>query len=128
MPKFDTDHLTKRIEQVIQEHLVATERAANEAIARAFAPRRSTAPRVAATPAERTSAGRRRSANEMSVLCEQLSQAVSAKPGETMTVLAEGLGQRPRALSRPMELLRQQEQVRSVGKRHLTRYYPLNPK
>ncbi len=128
MPKFDTDQLTQKIEEVVLEHLAATERAATEAITRAFATRRPSAARPASTPSERTSTRRRRSASELSALCEQLCHAVNEAPGETMAVLARGLGHPPRELNRPMDRLRQQGRVRSAGQKSLTRYYPLSPK
>jgi hypothetical protein len=128
MPKYDTDQLTQKIEQAVLEHLAATERAATEAISRAFTARRPSAARPASTPSERASTRRRRSASELSAMCEQLSHAVNATPGETMTVLALGLGHSPRELNRPMDRLRQEGRVRSAGQRHLTRYYPLSPK
>lgn len=128
MPKLNTDQLTQRFEQVIQEHLAAIESAAAEAIARAFTTRRAGTRRSSSPAPGSASTSGRRSASEMAALCERLYQAVSARPGETMTTLAQELSQPPRTLSRPMDHLRQQGRVRSAGQRHLTRYYPLSPK
>jgi len=68
--------------------------------------------------------GRRRASTELSTLGARLLEAVIARPGETMTVLAPGLGCSPRELHRPMAALKQAGRVRSVGQRHQTRYYP----
>jgi len=49
---------------------------------------------------------------------------VRARPGESMTTLAEEMGMPMSALQRPMAKLRTEGRVRSVGQRHLTRYFP----
>ena len=61
----------------------------------------------------------------MAALCERLYQAVCAKPGEGMVVLATDIGASPRELNRPMAQLKGAGKVRSVGQRNLTRYFPL---
>jgi hypothetical protein len=61
----------------------------------------------------------------MAALGERLYQEVCAKPGETMSVLAADLGSSWQELSRPMSHLKRDGRVRSVGQRHLTRYFPL---
>lgn len=62
----------------------------------------------------------------MSSLAERLYQAVRVHPGETMTVIAEAMGETPRALNRPMFHLKRVGRVRSAGQRGLTRYFPMN--
>ena len=62
---------------------------------------------------------------EISAIGERLYQAVCAKPGAPMTVLAVDVGATPRALNRPMMHLKRAGKIRSVGQRHLTRYFPL---
>jgi hypothetical protein len=42
-----------------------------------------------------------------------------------MTVLAARVGQKPRALNRPMLQLKKAGRVRSAGERYLTRYFPM---
>ena len=42
-----------------------------------------------------------------------------------MAVLAAEIGSSPRELNRPVTQLRSAGQVRSVGQRHLTRYFPM---
>jgi hypothetical protein len=118
------DVLSKQIEQVVQEHIAASRRAVEAAVARAFAaasaPRR---PVVAAML--RAPSGRRRGPAVLTELSEQLYRAVSAKPGESMAVFAIELSATVKELHRPMALLKRAGRVRSVGQRHLTRYYPM---
>jgi hypothetical protein len=68
---------------------------------------------------------RRRPRSEIAALGEQFYRAVCAKPGETMAVLAAEIGSSPRELNRPMTQLKNMGQVRSVGQRHLTKYFPM---
>lgn len=119
--------LSKRIEQVIQEHLEASQRAATDAMARAFGAARGGPGRARLTP--RPGGGsRRRPAAEMAALGQQFYQAVCERPGETMVVLAADIGSSPRELNRPVTILKRLGQVRSVGQRNLTRYFPLAAK
>jgi len=118
--------LGKCIEQLVEEHIAASRRAAQVALERAFgagarAPAQS--PRRA-----RVAGGRRRPPEEIAELGEQLYQAVCAKPGEGMLVLAADVGASVRELNRPMTLLKRAGRVRSVGARHLTRYFPMAAK
>jgi hypothetical protein len=69
--------------------------------------------------------GRRRTKLEVNELAEQLHQAVKSCPGETMTVLAARVGEKPRALLRPMMHLKVAGRVRSAGERNFTRYFPM---
>ena len=116
--------LSRQIEQVIQAHIAACYKAAASAVEHAFAA--TTRARSAAPRALRMSApGRRRGGAEIAALGERFYQAVCAKPGETMTVLAAEVGVSARELNRSVRSLRQAGQVRSVGQRHLTRYFPL---
>ena len=123
------DVLSKRIEQVIQEHIAASRIAAADAVARAFSvtSQESGRPRVrlAAPP---TGESQRRTAAELTALGQQFYRAVCAKPSETMEVLAAEVGASPRLLHRPVSLLKRLGQVRSVGERNLTRYFPLATK
>jgi acyl-CoA reductase-like NAD-dependent aldehyde dehydrogenase len=115
------EDLQGRIEQLVREHLAAQRKAAAAAVERAFS--------AAAAPSRPRSSGRggwrRRPPTEMAALAERLYEAVRAKPGETMTVIAAHVGQTPLALSRPMALLKKSGRVRSAGQRHLTRYFPM---
>lgn len=118
------DDLIEEIEELVREHLDATRRAAAAAVERAFSLSPAT-PRVHAKSGTTPRAPHgRRSAAELSALGERLLEAVCAHPGETMAVLAPKLGKTPRELQRPMAVLKRAERVRSVGQRHLTRYFP----
>jgi hypothetical protein len=114
--------LSEQIEQLVRAHIEATRREAADALARAFSLASAPA-RVNATPKPRRTTGRRRASTELSALGARLYEAVVAQPGETMAVLAPGLGCSPRELHRPMAALKQAGRVRSVGQRHQTRYY-----
>ena len=127
MTTTNIDQLSRRIEQAIQEHLAASQRAATEAISRGFGATSGRTRRVRPTP-EPESGSRRRPPTEIAAIGGQLYRAVCEKPGELMAVLAAGLGSSPRQLQRPMAQLRRQGQVRSVGLRHLTRYFPIAAK
>jgi hypothetical protein len=120
--------LDQRIEQLVREHIAAVHDRAREALDRAFAG----AVGVADTgrkPARRAASsagtgGRRRAQAELSALGERLYRAVCARPGEGIVRLAADLEVSARELQRPMAQLRQAGRVRSVGQRHLTRYFP----
>ena len=114
--------LSQKIETVVHEHLAASRRTAEQALARAFAVG-SVLPKQSPAGAPRMS--RRRAPAEIDLLSEQLYHAVCAKPGETMTVLAPEIGAAARQLLHPMANLKRSGRVRSVGQRHLTRYFPV---
>jgi predicted transcriptional regulator len=57
-------------------------------------------------------------------VCDALCERVRAQPGASTVELAEQMGADARSLQRPMAKLRAAGRVRSVGQRHLTRYYP----
>ena len=119
-------NLSRQIEQVVQDHIAASYKASAAAVERAFVSATSArvaAPRDVALRPEPIA--RRRAATEIAALGERFRQVVSARPGETMAVLAAEVGLSPRELSRPVPLLKRAGQVRSVGERHLTRYFPL---
>jgi hypothetical protein len=66
----------------------------------------------------------RRSRTELDEACEQLCKLVRGRPGESMVTLAGEMGMPMSTLQRPMAKLRADGRVRSVGERHLTRYFP----
>lgn len=118
-----SEALSEQIEQLVRAHIEAIRREATEALARAFSST-STPARGSATPRAKRAPGRRRASTELAALSERLHEAVVAQPGETMAVLAPGLGCSPRELNRPMAALKGAGRVRSVGQRSHTRYYP----
>jgi len=114
------------IERLVQEHIAASRKTAQQAVERAFglgAVVPSGTRRGSRTSASGSS--KRRSPEEIAAQGECLYQAVCAKPGETMTVLMADVGGSARELQRPMALLKLAGRVRSVGARHLTRYFPM---
>ena len=115
-----TQELQVEIERLVREHLAAQRRAATAAVERAFA-----AVVPVRAPAARARSGRRRAATEVSALAERLYEAVRAKPGETIAVIAVQVGETPGALHRPMVHLKTAGRVRSAGQRHGTRYFPM---
>jgi hypothetical protein len=118
--------LDQCIEQLIREHIAAVHRSAREAIDRAFVGAAGIGRKPApAAPGTTGAKGRKRRAPaEVSTLGERLYQAVCARPGERMAVLASELGASAREMHRPMALLKQAGRVRSVGIRNQTRYFP----
>ena len=119
--------LSKRIEELVQEHLAASQRAAAAALERAFARASTKAPMAgrARRGGAASEAAPRRASEEVSAIGERLYQAVCTKPGASMSVLAADVGSTPRALNRPMVHLKRAGRIRSVGQRHMTRYFPL---
>ncbi len=118
--------LAERIERLVQEHITASRKSAQEALERAFASAAGARPAKAPRQVARTTGRcKRRPPSEVAALGERICEAVYAKPGETMTVLAAQLGASARELHRPMALLKRAGRVRSAGARHLTRYFPM---
>ena len=115
--------LGQRIEQLIQEHLATSRVFAQEAVARAFGAHTISASRVARPV--KTNPGKKRPSADIAALGERFYRAVCAKPGESMTVLAAGVGASARELHRSVTLLRRANRIRAVGNRHLTRYFPM---
>ncbi len=121
-----TQELGTRIEQLVEEHIAASRRVAQEAVERAFAIGSYRAPSAKSAPPSTTrGTSRRRPPDEVAALGERLYGAVCANPGAGMTVLSTEVGATVRALHRPMTLLKRAGRVRSVGARHLTRYFPM---
>jgi hypothetical protein len=116
--------LAHQIEQLVENFIAGGRAAAAAAVERAFAPPK--AERKTGTPrrARRRLAPRRAPA-QMAALSERLYDAVCAKPGETMTVLAPIVGVTPRELQVPATHLRKAGRIRSVGQKQQTRYFPM---
>jgi hypothetical protein len=115
------------VEQLVREHLAAMEAAASAAVREGM--RRAT--RAPSTRPDRGGGSRRRAGShrrtpeELAGLEEQLYAAICAHPGETMSVIAPSAGSSPRELARPATRLREASQIRSVGRRQGTRYFPV---
>jgi len=124
MTNITSQELGQRIERLVQEHIAASRKAAQDALERAFASARSV-PVSAGPRRARSSPGGKRASADIAVLGERFYKAVCARPGETMTVLAADVGASAKELHRSVTLLRRAGRVRAVGKRHLTRYFPM---
>jgi len=75
-------------------------------------------------PAQPRQPARRRGVEELDGLCDRLYELVCARPGVSMGVLADEVGEQAGRLRRPMTRLRTDGRVRSVGQRHAMRYFP----
>jgi len=112
--------LEAKVERLVREHLAEQQVAVKAALERAFA--------VSSTPratVRRRAPYCRRARAEVADLAERLFEAVKACPGETMNVIAPRVGEKPRALERPMKHLKDAGRVRSAGERNFTRYFPM---
>lgn len=118
------EQLTKRIEQVIHEHMAQTQVAAMQAVVKAFAAERTAGTMLRAQPRS-AKASQRRASAEIAELSEKLYEAVCKLPGESMAVLAAHLNSSAAELQMPMRRLRNEDRVRSIGAKHQTRYFPL---
>jgi hypothetical protein len=120
------EELSTQIEHVVRGYLTEVQRAAQEAVARAFAaaaaPAR-TKPRAGARTT-RPGSSRRRTADELARLQDELEALVRQHPGAAVTTFVAELQVPLRELERPMTLLKRAGRVRTVGERHLTRYFP----
>jgi hypothetical protein len=68
----------------------------------------------------------RRSAAQITELSDRFLQAVRSDPGQSMSVLAPRLGVKPGELTVPVARLKASKMVKSVGNRHLMRYFPVS--
>jgi hypothetical protein len=125
-----TEILEKRIEQLVREHIAAVRAGAEAAVARAFAEPMGRLPKPARSKEKlstRRAPYQRRTREVVADLAERLCAAVHASPGETMTHLAAQVGATPSELSLPVDHLRHEGRLRSVGQRQHTRYFPAAP-
>ena len=119
------DEHSRKIEQMVSEHLAATRAAFVAAVERAFGAAVCEPPSVRVPRVKSESKpSKRRTQQEVADLSERFLEAVAANPGETMMTLARKVGISAQELHRPMTLLKRAGRVRSVGERSLTRYFP----
>ena len=119
--------LISHIEQAVEAYVARARGSAVEALERGFATRTAQARRPSAasrTKSKPRAAGVRRSSKELAELRGRLAELVRSKPGESMVTFSTELGVSVLALQRPMSQLKSEGQVRTVGQRHLTRYFP----
>lgn len=123
-----TQELARRIEQLVQEHIDASRKAAQEAVDRAFSAAKTTAPTQTKTSRGASKDRKRRrcrNPEEIKALSKRFYQAVSEKPGETMGVLAADVGSTSQELRVPIDLLKRSGRVRGVGDQRHMRYFPM---
>ena len=118
------------LEALIQQQLAAYEAQLRETLVRTLAKARPSSPQRKETkpkpaPTQRASSSQRRLAEELDALAERLFSAVESAPGETMAVLAPGLGMSAKELERPAARLKKTGQIRTVGERNRMHYYPM---
>jgi|GEM_PF-1198939 len=121
------EQLANAIESLVASYIDEVRQAAQQAIERSVSrsvqarrPTKSTGHRP---PAPRL-ATKRRTGAELDETCEKLCALVRARPGESIVTLAADMGASAGTLQRPMAKLRAEGRVRSVGERHLMRYFP----
>jgi predicted exporter len=123
-----SEELAAQIEQVVGRHVAQIQHAIALGIERAFGPLSASNPARPTRPKARTARreqGRRRSSSEIADLSDRLCALVRARPGMQMAEFAAELGLPARVLHRPMALLLSANEVRSVGQRSQTRYFPM---
>lgn len=121
-----TIELAGAIESLIASYMNDVRDAAEQAVARALTQRetsRRTSEARGRAPAAKSQSSRR-SATALDETCQALCDLVRARPGSSMVELAEQLRSTVRELQRPMAKLRADGRVRSVGQRHMMRYFP----
>jgi hypothetical protein len=130
----DLNTFDTRLRQLLEEHAAACRAAVVAAAELAFPANAFSAPIAGRARQPHKQADRRprlvelparRALAEMAAVCDRLYQAVCAKPGESKAVLAAAVGVSARELDRPMNHLKKIGKARTVGERHLTRYFPL---
>ena len=121
------EQLANAIESLVASYIDEVRQAAQQAIERSLSrsvqAQRSAKSTIHRPPSPRLAA-KRRTAAELDETCEKLCALVRARPGESIVTLAEDMGASAGTLQRPMAKLRTEGRVRSVGERHLMRYFP----
>ena len=112
--------LEAKVERLVREHLAGQQAAVRAALERAFG-----VPTRTRGPVRRRASTGRRARAAVAELTERLFEAVKSCPGETMKVIAFRVGEKRRALERPMKRLKDDGRVRSAGERNATRYFPM---
>lgn len=116
--------LNEAIERVVREHLAELREGAVAALQRALVGGKPVVA-VDAGNGRRRASRARRVPEAVTDLGRRFYEVVSQSPGETMSVLARNVGVTPRELHRPVANLKRAGQVRSVGERQRTRYFPM---
>lgn len=120
-----SQELAKQIERMVDDFVDASRIAASAAVERAFASASGKSARKRPARPRSTKQIARRSPGEMAALSERLYEAICAKPGETMGVIAMDIDAAPRELQVPAAGLKRAGRIRSAGQRQFTRYFPM---
>lgn len=121
------EQLADAIEALVASYIDEVRSVAQQAIDRTLSfPKasRSASKRKGVLPAQQHRPARRRGVEELDGLCDRLYELVRARPGVSMAVLADEVGEQAGRLRRPMTRLKAEGRVRSVGQRHAMRYFP----
>ena len=121
------EQLAGAIEALVASYIDEVRRAAQKAIDRTLScPTASTIASKgrAVQPAQQRRPARRRGVEELDALCDRLFELVCARPGVSIAVLADEIGQQASTLRRPMTKLKADGRIRSVGQRQAMRYFP----
>jgi hypothetical protein len=121
------EQLADAIESLVTSYLNEVRQAAQQAVERTLSRPAARESRAKSNPLPRTASTAstsRRTAAELDEVCERLCALVHSRPGESIVALAEAMAEPSGALQRPMAKLRSDGRVRTVGQRHLMRYFP----
>ena len=121
------EQLAEAIDTLVTSYLDEVRRIAQQALVRSFGQQPASKPKSQANgvgPVPRRKQAERRSPEELAMLADKLHQRVCARPGESMAALAVAMEETAVTLHLPMTKLKAEGRVRSVGERHLTRYFP----
>lgn len=121
------EQLANAIESLVASYIDEVRQAAQQALERSLSRSvhvQRSAKSTVHRPSSPKSATKRRTAAELDETCEKLCALVRARPGESIITLATDMGVSAGTLQRPMAKLRAEGRVRSVGERHLMRYFP----
>ena len=126
-PPSTPEQLANAIESLVTSYLNEVRRAAQQAVERTLsrpADRESRSKSSGPPRTAPTASTTRRTAAELDEVCDRLCALVHSRPGESIVALAEEMAEPPSSLQRPMAKLRSDGRVRTVGQRHLMRYFP----
>ena len=122
------EELAGAIELLVASYMDEVRQVAQEALQRALCRQGGTRRPAKKATGQRAQAlrpeAKRRTEAEIDATSEQLCTLVRARPGESIVTLAEEMGVPASTLQRPMAKLRAESRVRTVGERHLMRYFP----
>ena len=124
----DIDAAVRGLVEVVQRSTLSAVESAFS-ISSTFSPHKPHAPyNSSPVSSRRRGPSRKRSKAELTDLCDRLYASICASPGLSMAELSSKVGVTSGELSLPAARLKKSDQIRSVGERIHTRYYPRAPK